>query len=165
MFQFLLPPTPPRHLLRKNFASVSIVIIQYLFISCMFLYPPKCSCIFLPDVEIMVEPGNLVPSQKPRVAAIFRENSRIMSNLYTVYCLQQLEYLHLSVGTCISTSVCSNLYTYICLQQLVYLHLCAATCIPTSVCSNLYKYTCLQPLVYLHLSAETCIHIPVCSNL
>jgi hypothetical protein len=39
------------------------------------LFPP------LADVEIMVDPGNLVPKQKPRVAAIFWENSRIMSYL------------------------------------------------------------------------------------
>ena len=85
------------------------------------------------DVEIMVEPGNLVPSQKPKVAAIFRQNSRIISNLYTYICLQQLVYIYLSAATCIPTSVCSHLYTYICLQQLIYLHLSAATCIPTYV--------------------------------
>ena len=84
-------------------------------------------------VEIMVEPGNLVPSQKPEVAAIFRQNLRKISNLYTYICLQQLVYIYLSAATCKPTSVCSHLYTYICLQQFVYLHLSAAFCIPTYV--------------------------------
>ena len=35
-------------------------------------------------VEIMVEPGNLVPSQKPKVAAIFRQNPRIMSKIHNL---------------------------------------------------------------------------------
>jgi hypothetical protein len=102
------------------------------------------------DMEIMVELGNLVPSQNPRVAAIFKENSCIM---YTYICLQELVNLHLSAATCIPTSVCRNLYTYTCLQKLVYLHLSAETCIHIPVCSNLYTYICLQKLVYIYLSA------------
>ena len=50
-------------------------------------------------MEIMVEPGNLAPSQNPMVAAIFQENSRIMSNLHTYICLQPCVLLHLSAAT------------------------------------------------------------------
>ena len=122
----------------------------------------------------MVEPGNLVPSQKPKVAAIFMENSRIMlkiCNHFQKSCIfskisanQPADiqiYLSLDIWIHLST------VTYIYLLQLVYMNMSAATCKHEYVCNNLYTWICLQQpvIVYMNMSAVIFIHEYVCSNL